>query len=189
MFAQRAFWIGLLLVAAAAWPVHAFAAQLTLTWTDASDNEVGFKIERRPGLTETYAEISRPGADTTAYVDSNLPAGATYCYRVRAFNSAGDSDYSNEACATTPADFALTLIRSGTGSGSVSSAPSGISCGTDCAEAYPSGTTIVLVATAEAGSTFAGWSGACSGKRTCTITLAGDAQVWGSFRRQRNARK
>lgn len=97
MFAQRAFVIGLLFLATAAWPLQASAAQLALTWTDASDNEVGFKIERRTGLTETYAEIARPGADTTSYVDPSLSASTTYCYRMRAFNSAGDSDYSDEA--------------------------------------------------------------------------------------------
>jgi hypothetical protein len=189
VFAQRVFLTGFLFVATLAWPLQAFAAQLTLTWTDASDNEAGFKIERRVGLTGTYAEIAMPAADTISYVDPSLSAGTTYCYRVRAFNDAGDSEYSNEACATTPAAFALTVVRSGTGSGSVSSTPSGISCGTDCSEPYSSGTTVTLTAAAAAGSSFSGWSGACTGKGTCTVSLTADATVAASFRRRSHARK
>ena len=181
--------VGFLFVATATWPLHAFAAQFTLTWTDTADNEVGFRIERRMGLTGTYGEIAIPAANTTSYLDSSLAASTTYCYRVGAFNGAGDSGYSNEACATTSAEFALTVVRSGTGSGSVSSAPSGISCGTDCSEPYLSGTTVTLTAAPAAGSTFAGWSGACSGKSTCTVSLTADTTVTASFRRRGNARK
>lgn len=85
--------------------------------------------------------------------------------------------------------FTLTVTKAGKGSGSVDSTPWGISCGTDCAEAYPSGATVTLTATPAAGSVFAGWTGACSGKGTCTVTLAGDAEATASFRRQGNARK
>jgi hypothetical protein len=41
-------------------------------------------------------------ANTTSYVDANVTSGFTYCYRVRAANNYGVSDYSNEACATVP---------------------------------------------------------------------------------------
>ena len=189
MFAQRVFLMGFLFVATAAWPLQAFAAKITLTWTDASDNEEGFKIERRVDLTGTYLEIAMAAVNTTSYVDPNLSASTTYCYRVRAFNSAGDSAYSNEACSTTPADSALTVVRSGTGSGSVNSTPSGISCGTDCSEPYTIGTTVTLTAAPAAGSTFSGWSGACAGKGTCTVILTADTTVTASFRRRSPVRK
>ena len=178
---QRAFLIGLLIVATAGWPLPAFAAQLTLTWIDTSDNEAGFKVERRLGLTGTYSEIAMPGANTTSYVDPGLVASTAYCYRVVAFNGAGDSAYSNEACATTPAEFALTVVRSGTGAGSVSSMPSGISCGTDCSEPYPSGTTVTLTAAPAAGSTFTAWSGGCSGTAGCTVTVTANTLVGADF--------
>ena len=74
---QRAFLIGFLFVVAAAWPLPAFAAQLTLTWIDSSDNEAGFKVERRTGSTGTYAEIVTSGANTTSYVDPSLAASIT----------------------------------------------------------------------------------------------------------------
>ena len=182
MRSQPAFLIGWLFAAAAVWPVQTYAAQLTLTWTDASGNETGFKIERRVGLAGTYGEIAIPGANTTSYVDSSLSASTTYCYRVRAFNGAGDSDYSNAACATTPAVFALTVVRSGTASGSVNSTPWGISCGTDCSEGYAGGTSVTLSAAAAAGSTFDGWSGGgCAGTGSCGVLVTTDTMVTATF--------
>ncbi len=58
---------------------------------------------------------------------------------------------------------ALTVTKSGTGAGTVTSDPAGISCGTDCSESYPSTSSVTLTATPNSGSTFGGWSGACSG--------------------------
>ncbi len=55
--------------------------------------------------------------------------------------------------------LALMVSKAGSGSGTVSSFPAGISCGTDCSESYSSGTAVTLTATAASDSTFAGWSG------------------------------
>jgi hypothetical protein len=74
---------------------------LTLSWKANSADEIGFKIERKTGTTGTFGEIAAVGASITSYVDFALANGMTYCYRVRAYNSVGDSNYSNEACATT----------------------------------------------------------------------------------------
>lgn len=70
--------------------------QVILSWTDAATNEAGFAIERgRDG--SSFAEIGRTGANATAYTDTGLEANTTYWYRVRAFNAAGYSAYSNTA--------------------------------------------------------------------------------------------
>ncbi len=53
----------------------------------------------------------------------------------------------------------LTVSRSGTGSGTVTSVPAGINCGADCTEGYNYGTQVTLTATPATGSVFAGWSG------------------------------
>jgi len=58
--------------------------------------------------------------------------------------------------------WTLSLTKSGTGSGTVTSIPAGINCGADCSELYSDGTNISLLATPDAGSVFAGWSGWCS---------------------------
>jgi hypothetical protein len=83
------------------------AAQLTLTWSDNSSNENGFKIERRVGTTGTYAQIASVGINVKSYIDTNLLNSTTYCYRIRSYNSAGSSAYSNESCAKTLAASSL----------------------------------------------------------------------------------
>ncbi len=74
--------------------------RIDLTWTDNSDNEDGFKIERKE-LGGTYTEIKTLSTNITSYSDTGLNPDTTYYYRVRAYNSYGYSDYSNETNATT----------------------------------------------------------------------------------------
>lgn len=66
-----------------------------------------------------------------------------------------------------------------TGSGTVSG--SGISCPGICFQLYPSGTHVVLTAAPGAGSTFTGWSGACTGTGTCSVTLSAGQNVTATF--------
>ncbi len=75
--------------------------QIDLSWTDNSSNELGFKIERKTGSEGTYSEIDTAAADATSYSDTGLSEATTYYYRVRAYNLAGNSSYSDEANATT----------------------------------------------------------------------------------------
>jgi hypothetical protein len=67
--------------------------------------------------------------------------------------------------------YPLAVSRSGTGTGTVTSSPSGITCGTDCSENYVGGTVVSLAATPAAGSVMAGWSGACAGTGACAVTM------------------
>ena len=77
---------------------------------------------------------------------------------------------------------ALGVRKAGTGSGTVVSSPSGINCGTDCIEFYTGGTTVTLTAAAASGSTFSGWSGACTGTAlSCTVTLPVQSLVTATF--------
>jgi hypothetical protein len=76
----------------------------------------------------------------------------------------------------------LYAVRSGQGSGSVTSNPPGIDCGRDCLETYQSGTVVTLTATADPGFAFGGWNGAgCSGTETCVVTLYGDITITATF--------
>lgn len=76
----------------------------------------------------------------------------------------------------------LTVSKSGTGSGSISSSPAGISCGSTCSNTFAAGAQVTLTATAGSASTFAGWSGGgCSGTGTCTVTLSGNTTVTADF--------
>ena len=78
--------------------------------------------------------------------------------------------------------YTLTVDRTGSGDGTVTSTPPGIDCGADCSEAYLSNTVVQLEATPDASSTFTGWSGACSGTGDCTITMNAARSVTASFR-------
>jgi hypothetical protein len=77
-------------------------SQIDLTWTDDSNNEAGFKIERctDPDCND-FTQIATVGVNVTIYSDKGLLPSTTYNYRVSAYNSGGDSDYSDVAIATT----------------------------------------------------------------------------------------
>ena len=76
----------------------------------------------------------------------------------------------------------LTVSKSGTGSGTVTSNPAGINCGSTCQAGFPTGTNVTLTASADAGSTFTGWSGGgCSGTGPCAITLSSGTTITASF--------
>lgn len=75
--------------------------KILLTWRDNANNEEGFKIERKEEGKD-WVEIGKVVFNTVNYTDSNLTPGKTYYYRVRAYNSSIDSDYSNEVSVTTP---------------------------------------------------------------------------------------
>ena len=108
----------LLLLAAlaiAAWAPVASAADFQLSWIDNANNESGFAIERKTGTSGTFAQRATVGANVTSYIDAGLAAAATFCYRVRAFNSGGNSAYTPEACKTTPSSstFSFSLAHGG----------------------------------------------------------------------------
>jgi subtilisin family serine protease len=80
------------------------SSQINLTWTDSDNTETGFNIERCTGIgCSDFAQIATVAANVTSYSNTSLTASTSYSYRVRAYNTAGDSDYSNIASAVTQA--------------------------------------------------------------------------------------
>ena len=78
--------------------------------------------------------------------------------------------------------YTLTVSRAGTGGGTVTSNPAGISCGLACAQVYDYPTSVTLTASASTGSTFVGWSGdGCSGAGTCTVAMTAERAVTATF--------
>ncbi|HYD41728.1 MAG TPA: lytic polysaccharide monooxygenase [Anaeromyxobacter sp.] len=82
---------------------------------------------------------------------------------------------------STSTSYALSVTKAGTGGGTVYSTPAGITCGASCSASFPSGTVVTLVADVAAGSTFAGWSGACTGNATCVVTMTQARSVSATF--------
>jgi hypothetical protein len=79
----------------------------------------------------------------------------------------------------------LSVTKAGAGSGTVSSYPPGILCGSKCSADFDSQSTVTLTAQAAAGSHFAGWSGysgsGCSGTGTCLVSMATAVSVTATF--------
>ena len=150
------------------------------------------------------------GGDVTSMTDNNINCGPT-CSATYAFNAMVSlsatprlgfvfSSWSGACTGTTTCSvmmtanksvtatfqsvptFALTVTKNGTGSGKVTSMPAGIDCGTDCNETYNNNTMVVLTAMPALGSTFDGWTGACTNTTgTCTVTMTQARSVTARF--------
>jgi hypothetical protein len=93
------------------------------------------------------------------------------------------ADQINQNYTATINKYLLTINKSGTGSGVVTSTPIGISCGSDCTENYDYGTIVTINAVPASNyHRFLGWSGGgCSGTGTCQVTIAVAASVTAEF--------
>lgn len=93
------------------------SSQIALSWTDNSAGETGFIVERGTSASGPFSQVATTHAPS--YADSALLASTTYYYRVRAFNGAGSSPYSNITSTTTmpsiptgPTNLAATAVSS-----------------------------------------------------------------------------
>ena len=77
-------------------------SEVALDWADNSSDESGFNLERSLNALD-FVQIASLPANTTSYLDNSLQADTLYSYRVRAWNSAGNSGYSQVATAATNA--------------------------------------------------------------------------------------
>ncbi|MDH5202216.1 MAG: fibronectin type III domain-containing protein [Nitrospirota bacterium] len=157
------------------------STQINLSWNASTDNVgvTGYRIYRNGNSVGT--------STTTSYSDTGLSPSTTYTYTVAAYDDAGNtSGQSAPASATTlassPQQSTLTINKGGTGSGTVTSSPEGINCGSDCSEAYNAGTVVTLTASPNTGSIFTGWSGGgCTGTGMCSISLNANTTVTANF--------
>jgi len=127
------------------------------------------------------AEIPLSGCKAGRSVRFDAAAGTTY--RIAVDGAAGDDGHFElQLEAATVKPRALTVSRSGAGSGSVTSSPAGIACGATCSHDFKAGIVVTLLAHPDSGSFFAGWSGGgCSGTGSCQVTLGADTTVVASF--------
>jgi predicted outer membrane repeat protein len=103
------------------------------------------------GHVPSYDEDGGNDAQTSVTISTGHPAHAT-------------ADFGYDL-----ATFTLTLTQAGTGSGSMTSLPSGISCSTTCSATFDYGQSVTLTANAEPGSSFVSWSGDCIGSGDCEL--------------------
>lgn len=142
----------------------------------------------------TVAATAPGGAVSFSSSGSCSNSGATFTITLSSgtcsvrYDQAGSGNYNAapqvlESVSVSANRFTLTVTKSGTGGGTVASSPAGISCGTTCAAGFDSGSTVTLAATSDAQSTFAGWSGACSGTGPCTVTMDAAKAAVATFNR------
>ncbi|MGD0885063.1 MAG: fibronectin type III domain-containing protein [Thermodesulfovibrionales bacterium] len=171
-------------------PHNGYSDQATLTWIPPTTNANGTPLTDLAGYKIYYGTASGNYSQSisvgnvTTYTVSNLTAGATYYFAVTAYDTAGNqSAYSNQVNDATAQQYTVTTSKLGSGSGTVTSSPSGITCGTTCSGSYNEGTVVTLTATpATKKSTFSGWSGGgCSGTGTCSFSLNANTTVTATF--------
>ena len=116
----------------------------------------------------TCATSGTTTIDANGDINANVGVGAT-------------CDLSGGGDPPPPGSFTLSVAKAGTGSGTVTSSPTGINCGADCSEPYSEGTSVSLTATPDSGSTFSGWSGACAGTGSCALSMTANRSVTATF--------
>jgi hypothetical protein len=85
------------------------SSRIGLGWTDNSDNELGFKIERSTNGT-TFTQVATVDMNVTGYTNTGLTASTKYYYRVRAYNVVGDSVHAETDATTFPAPNAPSAL-------------------------------------------------------------------------------
>jgi hypothetical protein len=155
---------------------------VTVSWN--TNEAASTRVEY--GASPTYGSVVTGAANVSSHsvVLSNLAAGTLYHYRVVSADAANNEAVSTDATFTTAASpISYTLIVIKNGSGSVSSAPTGIICGTSCSASFPANTQVTLIAAPNTGYEFAGWSSPCTGNaNTCSVDMTQNREVSANFR-------
>jgi hypothetical protein len=156
---------------------------VTFQWTAGAGNTDYFLyLGTSPGGNDIYGQDQ--GTSLSVAVTGIPTNGQTVYVRVWSNESTGwlDNDYTYTAASlgNSTQGPSLTITASGSGSGAVGSSPAGTSCGSGCLS-FAAGTAVTLTATPNAGSTFAGWSGACSGTGSCAVTMNSNQAVTAAF--------
>jgi len=149
-------------------------SRIGLSWTDNSDNEQSFKIDRRQSGTDPWVRIAEPSADVVSHTDTGLPADTIFYYKIKAWNEAGNSAYSALANAATQPDIVPEIA--------VSTTAIAVSCeqGSDAPDTsfqvWNGGTGTLLYELVETSSTFSvapttGSSTGSTDKKTHTISF------------------
>ena len=121
---------------------------------------------------------------------SRLSPSTRYHYRVVALRAGLiDAVGDDHEFSTAPPPRTLTVRRAGRGAGTITSSPAAINCGSSCTHAFAFGKLVTLYAKPARGSTFGGWSGACSGKRGCQVKMTITRTVTATFKKKQKKHK
>jgi Calx-beta domain/Right handed beta helix region/Divergent InlB B-repeat domain/Pectate lyase len=139
-----------------------------------------------PQNRDHYSTVSSPlavpaPARVTTWPASELPSRVLPSVGTGHRTSAEQALLDVVGAGALPVTHVLNVAKAGTGDGTVTSSPNGINCGGDCSHFYNPGTVVTLNKVAAAGSTFTGWSGACTGAGACQVTMSAVKSVTATF--------
>ncbi len=130
-----------------------------------------------PGASVTLTASPDSGSTFTGW--SGACSGTGVC--TMTMDAAKNVTATFTASAVAPTTAILSVSKTGTGSGTVTSSYGGVNCGSTCSATITTGISVTLTATPASASTFAGWSGACSGTGSCTVTMDEAKSVTATF--------
>ncbi len=135
--------------------------------------------EFEAGKVVTLTPTAAAGSEFTGWGGSCSGTGA--CQVTMSEARSVTASFAVEEGTPPPSEFQLTVFTAGTGSGTVTSSPGGIACGSNCVAKFQTGALVTLTPTPATGSEFTGWSGACSGTGACQVTMSEARSVSASF--------
>ena len=157
-----------------------FAYQLKAT-----SGSVGYSISGVPSwLTASSTSGTVSTSATTITFSINASAAtlspASYAAMIT-FTDTTNSDTAQTISAALTVDGTYLLSVSVSGNGTVTSAPAGIACGSACSASFATGTQVSLDAAPGPGTSFSGWTGACSGNSGCVVAMGAAVSVSATF--------
>ncbi|QQR77792.1 MAG: hypothetical protein IPJ67_01430 [Candidatus Moraniibacteriota bacterium] len=162
-------------------PLGASTCDGTFTWTISGATSPNvFNATRSIQYTTASSGNNSPFAITYGANTVQARDGATVLATTSVSGTCASGTWDSSKCAAASGQL-LTVSKSGSGTGTITSVPAGISYPGDATESYSTGTSVVLTATATLGSTFTGWSGDCTGTGTCTVVMNSPKNVSASF--------
>ncbi len=154
----------------------------TVVWQRFNGTNPTIQATTRPpgGSFAAPVDLSTVGLDAYSPEIAIAPDGTATTVWSR-FNG---TNFIIQQASTTPPSYNLSVTKTGTGSGTVTSSPAGINCGADCSEDYFNYTKVTLTATPGSSSSFTGWSGACLGEagNTCELEMTETAEATADFK-------
>jgi hypothetical protein len=127
-------------------------------------------VSVQSGANQTFTITPNSGYAISSVLVDGVAKGAVSTYTFSAVNT----NHTINATFTAIPNYTLTVIKNGTGSGTVSTNPTGTS--------FSAGTPVTLTATPDANSVFSGWSGGCTGTAsTCQVTMNANVSVNATF--------
>jgi probable HAF family extracellular repeat protein len=138
-------------------------------------------IDLTDGASVTLTPTPQDGASFTGW--SGACSGTEPCTLTVEDDAEVSGAFEATAPPPLPGRFRLSVDLAGDGDGRVTSEPGGIDCGQACSAEFDDGTPVTLAPAPADGSTFGGWTGACSGTGACVVTLSEAANVTAIFAR------